>query len=378
MKRVLILSSVCSMIDQFNMPNIKLLQSLGYEVHVACNFKQGNTSSAMRIKDFCVELDELKVKHFQIDFSRDIKAVMQNIKAYKQVYNLLHNGSYEFVHCQSPIGGVAGRIAGYFSNTKVIYTAHGFHFFKGSSLFSRTVYYTVEKFLSRFTDVLITINHEDYNTACKFNAEKVWYIAGVGIDTQTIMNAPCNKPLKRYEMDIPEDGFILVSVGELNENKNHKVIIDAMKILNNPNIYYVICGKGKKRNFLKEYAVEQNLAENVRFLGFCSDVPQVLKACDVFCFPSQREGLGIAALEAMACGLPLVTSNVHGINDYSENNKTGFSCDPQDAEQFAEAIRKLYENPQMRTEMSEVNKSVVRKFDIKNVNDTMKKIYTSM
>lgn len=378
MKRALILSSVCSMIDQFNMPNIRLLQSLGYEVHVACNFRQGNTTSAMRIRDFRRELDELKVKYFQIDFSRDIKAVSQNIKAYKQLYQLLHNGSYEFLHCQSPIGGVCGRIAGYFSNTKVIYTAHGFHFFKGSSLLSRTLYYSVEKFLSRFTDVLITINHEDYNAACKFKAGKVWYIAGVGIDTQALMQAPSNRPLKRYEMNVPEKAFTLVSVGELNENKNHKVIIEAMKILNNSDIHYVICGKGGKRNFLKEYAAECGLSENVHFLGFCDEIPQVLKACDVFCFPSQREGLGIAALEAMACGLPIVTSNVHGINDYSENNKTGFSCDPKDPQQFAEAIRKLYENPQMCREMSLVNMSVVKKFDINNVNDTMKKIYTSI
>ena len=162
MKRVLMLASVASMIDQFNMPNIVLLQKLGYQVDVACNFIEGNTCSDERVAELKQKLQDMHVRCCQIDFARNIKHMGQNMRALRQVEGLMKQNGYVFCHCHSPIGGVVARIAGHRTKTKVIYTAHGFHFYQGAPVMNWLVYYPVEKMLSRWTDVLITINHEDY------------------------------------------------------------------------------------------------------------------------------------------------------------------------------------------------------------------------
>ena len=196
-EKVLILASVASMIDQFNIPNIKLLQNIGYEVHVACNFEKGSSCSFEKIEILKELLKKLNVKCYQINFERNILKIGNNLKAYKEVKNILTENKYKFLHCHSPIGGVIGRIAGYKTQTKVIYTAHGFHFFKGAPLINWLLYYPIEKYLSKYTDILITINQEDYKRARTFSAKKVEYIPGVGIDIEKIKNIKVNKKEKK-------------------------------------------------------------------------------------------------------------------------------------------------------------------------------------
>lgn len=376
MRRVLVLSSVASMIDQFNKPNIKLLIEMGYEVHVVCNFIEGNTCSDEQIIILKNNLSELNVKFYQIDFKRNVMRFADNIKAYKQVHKLAIDNKYKFIHCHSPIGGVVGRLVGNQTNTKVIYTAHGFHFFKGAPLKNWLMYYPVEKWLSRYTAVLITINKEDYDRAKKsFKIGKVEYIPGVGIDTKKFSEVIVDKSAKRSELGLPQEAFIVLSVGELNKNKNHEVIIKAITKLNNPNVYYVICGQGVLEDYLKDLIRELGLDKQVKLLGYRRDIAEISKAADIFAFPSKREGLGLAALEAMASGLPIVTSNVHGIVDYSANNITGYTCSPMNDDGFAKAIEKLANNYELRIKMGQQSIEIVKNFDIKHSINKMTRIY---
>lgn len=374
-EKVLILTSVASMIDQFNIPNIKLLQNIGYEVHVACNFEKGSSCSFEKIEILKELLKKLNVKCYQINFERNILKIGNNLKAYKEVKNILIENKYKFLHCHSPIGGVIGRIAGHKTQTKVIYTAHGFHFFKGAPLINWLLYYPIEKYLSKYTDILITINQEDYKRARTFYAKKVEYIPGVGIDIEKIKNIKVNKKEKRMEFDLNEENVVLLSVGELNKNKNHSVVIKALAKINNPNIYYLICGQGNLKGELLNLVKKLNLEKNVKILGFRKDVYEIYKISDVFIFPSLREGLGLAALEGMSNGLPLISSNVHGINDYTENEKTGYCVDRFNIEGFKNAIEKLAFNRELRQKMGSYNRKIVRKFDIHKVNKIIKNIY---
>lgn len=376
-KRVLILASVASMIDQFNMPNIELLISMGYEVHVACNFIEGNTCSHERIGVLKNNLMKLSVKFHQIDFKRNVMKFSDNIKAYNQVKNLVNDNKYKFIHCHSPIGGVVSRLVGKATKTKVIYTAHGFHFFKGAPLKNWIIYYPIEKWLSRYTDVLITINKEDYNRAKnKFKAKKIEYIPGVGLDVDKFQNVMVDKKAKRDEIGISEEAFIILSVGELNKNKNHEVVIKAIAKLNNPQVHYVICGKGPLESYLNKLVAELGVGKNVHLLGFRLDIPEICKISDLFAFPSYREGLGMAALEAMACGLPLITSNVHGIVDYSIDGETGYNCSPTDVDSFSKYIKTLYLDIDKRNQMAAKNIEAVKKFNQFNVLNLMEQIYT--
>jgi Glycosyltransferase len=371
------LASVSSMIDQFNMPNIKLLQEMGYQVDVACNFEHGNTSSSERVSQFKRELEERGINYYQIDFARSITKLNQNYRAYKQVKKLLINNSYSFIHCHSPIGGVIGRLTAKRTNTKVIYTAHGFHFFRGAPLINWLMYYPVERILSRYTDKLITINKEDYQRAVKsFKAKSIIYTPGIGMEAERFKGIKVDKASIRKMIGLHSDDIVLLSVGELNSNKNHETILYALSKCISRNVQYVICGKGNLENHLIELSKRLGLADRVHFLGYRTDIDAICKAADIFIFPSQREGLGMAALEAMASGLPLITSNVHGIVDYSVNGVTGFTCAPKDISSFVQSIDTLVADDALRRRMGEHNAVAVEKYDINNVIPMFRSIYS--
>ncbi|WP_349763459.1 glycosyltransferase family 4 protein [Fusobacterium sp. SYSU M8D902] len=367
-EKVLMLASVASMIDQFNIPNIKLLQNMGYEVHVACNFEKGSSCSNERVQTLKKILEELKVKYYQIDFERNILKIINNIKAYKQVKKILLENKYKFLHCHSPIGGVVGRLAGYKTQTKVIYTAHGFHFFKGAPLINWLLYYPIEKYLSKYTDVLITINKEDYKRAKTFHAKKVEYIPGVGIDVEKIRSIKVDKEAKRKELGLTKENIVLLSVGELNKNKNHSIVIKALAKINNPNIYYLICGQGKLKEELIKLAKDLKIEKNVKLLGFRKDVYEIYKISDIFIFPSKREGLSVALMEAICCDLPIICSNIRGNNDLVENGKNGFLVKVIEKNEYIEKI-KLSKNLEKSTE------KILAKINIQNIEQKMITIY---
>ncbi|WP_050637181.1 glycosyltransferase family 4 protein [Candidatus Stoquefichus sp. SB1] len=377
--KVLILASVASMIDQFNMSNIDILISLGYEVHVACNFEKGSTCSQEKIVQLKKKLGEIEVKYYQIDFTRSVFNILQDVKAYRQVKRIMVENSYKFIHCHSPIGGVIGRLACKSTHTRCIYTAHGFHFYKGAPIKNWIVFYPIEKWLSKYTDVLITISKEDYNRAKnKFKMKQLEYIPGVGVDIEKFRLTDIDREKYRKQLGFTEKDFLILSVGELNKNKNHQVIIKAIKSLKNSNIKYIIAGQGNLKSDLMHYIEVHNLSNQVKLLGFREDIPELCKISDVFAFPSLREGLGLAAIEAMAAGLPLITSNINGINDYSKFGKTGYSYNATDVEGFSDGIKLLFLDVKKRIIMSEYCKQVAKKYDIKLVNIIMEKIYLGL
>jgi len=380
MKRVLMLASVASMIDQFNMPNIALLQKLGYEVDVACNFIEGNTCSDARVAELKQKLQDMHVHCYQIDFARNIKHMGQNMKALWQVEALMKQNTYEFCHCHSPIGGVVARIAGHRTRTKVIYTAHGFHFYQGAPVMNWLVYYPVEKMLSRWTDVLITINHEDYKLAKKkFKMKKLTYVPGIGIDTQREGLSQKEKEEKRKELGIPQDAFLITNAAEFTPNKNQKTVIEAIEQLHNPNIYFVMCGIGEKKAELEQYVKEHGLEEHIRFVGFRNDLHEILQISDCFVLSSFREGLSVALMEAMAEGLPVVCGRIRGNVDLVKNGFGGLLLAPEDIKAYENAFIKLYEmrqrKPGMFEQMGITNQKNIKMFGRNAVEQVMENVY---
>lgn len=376
MKKVLMLASVASMIDQFNMQNISILKEKGYEVHVAANFEQGSTSSNERMEQFKKELNYLNIPFYQIDFSRNVMNIPQNIKAFNQIKKLMKDNKYEFVHCHSPIGGVCGRLAAKLTKTKVIYTAHGFHFYKGSSKINWMIYYPIEKCLSYITDVLITINSDDYNLAKqKMKAKKIEYVPGVGVDVDKFKHLQIDKLSKRKDIGVPEDAIMLFSVGELNKNKNHEVIIKSLAELNNPNIHYCIAGRGELDKYLIQLSEELNLSNRVHLLGFRTDVAELYKCADIFCFPSYREGLSVALMEGMASKKAIICSSIRGNLDLIKDGLGGYLCNPNSIFEFKNAINKLMYDKNLCCEMANFNKTYIENFSINVVIEKMHEIY---
>lgn len=378
MKKALMMASVASMIDLFNMDNIKILKDLGYEVEVACNFEYGSITSQDRVDEFKEELirDNCKVHHLPVP--RSVFAIGDIVKSYKMMKRLCDEKNYEIVHCHSPIGGIIARLAcrkARKKGAKVIYTAHGFHFFKGAPIKNWLIYYTAERITAKFTDLLITINKEDYENAQKFNVENTEYVPGIGIDVDKIKNVKIDRSKKRSEFNLNEDDFVLFTAGQLSKRKNHEVVIKALAKIENKSVKLLICGLGELEKYLKELISDLGLENRVILAGYRKDVIEQLNAADCFVFPSFQEGLPVALMESMAAGLPIVCSNIRGNVDLIEHEINGFLVNPEDVNGFAESIQKVLSEKKMQIDMGNRNLELVKKYDRQNIMRKMHDIY---
>lgn len=292
-----------------------------------------------------------------------------NIKAIWQIRNIVKENRYEIVHCHTPIAAMCTRIACSplrTDKTKVYYTAHGFHFYDGAPLKNWMLYYPIEKFLSRCTDVLITINKEDYKRAKeKFHAKKTVYIPGVGVDTEKFAYRESGRESVRIELGLNDTDIMVLSVGELNENKNHETVIQAIKGLD---VIYVIAGEGEKQEALKKIAKWYGV--DLRLVGFRTDVSDFYDAADVYVLPSIREGLNVSLMEAMASGVPCAVSRIRGNIDLIEDEDVLF--DPKSVSEIRTAIENAIKN---RNEYSQKNLKKVEDFDISAIENLTSKIY---
>lgn len=376
MKKMLMLATTAAMIEQFNKNNILILEEMGYEIHVAGNWLEGNPISNERLEEFKKWLSIHHGKWFHISTTRRPMDLINNGKAYHDVVHLINEYKYEFIHCHTPIGSVIGRLAAKRTHTKIIYTAHGFHFFKGAPLRNWLLYFPVEWVCSWMTDVLITINKEDYERAKKhLHAKKTEYIPGVGVDVEKFAVCSVNKKAKCHELGIPDDKFILLSAGELQERKNHRLVIDALGKMQNQDIYYLIAGQGILREEYEQRIENYGLKKNIILLGYRTDIDELCEIADCFVHPSVREGLGIAPLEAMASGLPLISANVNGMKDYTDNGISGYCIDPYSKEEMIKAICKMFDDRVFREKCGSNNIRIVQKFSRDKVNKIMNTIY---
>ena len=371
-KRVLILASVASMIGQFNRDNISLLQKMGYKVDVACNFKNGSTFSEESAKRLKKELIEQGVRCFHVDFSRSPVQIGKHVQCYRTVKRLMLENQYLFCHCHSPIGGAIARIAGHATKTKIIYTAHGFHFYKGASVLNWAIYYPIELLLSYWTNCLITINKEDYYRAKhKFHAKKTVYIPGVGIDSKRFQNLGISREQKRQELGLSKEDIFILSVGELNKNKNHEVVVRALAGLKGQNIVYMIAGEGNQKEHLNTLAEENGVS--LRLLGFREDICSLLEAADVFAFPSKREGLSVSVMEAMFMKKPVIASKIRGNTDLIKDGENGLLVYPNTVDSWKQSIRKMLSN--LKTyNVGDAKKLAL--YEKNNIIQIMKQIYS--
>lgn len=365
--KVLLIATVQSHVAQFHKPMIKWLKSEGHIVHV------GAKNNLHVKKDLSLnDPDEI----FDIPFSRSPFS-LKNIKAYKQVKKLLKDGGYDIVHCNTPIGGVITRLAGKRfrkKGLKIIYEAHGFHFFKGGSKKNWLLWYPIEKMLAKRTDVLVTMNKEDFALAQKkFKARHVCYTPGVGFDLNLFEN---KTPVDlRKEYNLSDDDKIILSVGELNKNKNQETILKALAKLNNDKVHYFLAGNGPLREYLEQSAKKLGIDKNVHFLGYRRDLPSIYPLIDIFVMPSRREGLPLSGLEAMSCGKPILTSNRRGLNDYSVDGVTGFKYHPDDVDGFKEGMEKLLFTDGLKESMAESCKEKAKEFSVEKALEAIKQAY---
>ncbi len=378
MKNLLIITTIGGFLPQFEMNDVRLLQDMGYKLHYASNFKNP-----------VYDLDKTMLKKMGITLhpiciSKSPIHIFKNLRALRQICHIIRAHNIEAIHCHNPLGGVLARLAALMCGKKnlyIIYTAHGFHFYKGASILNWMMFFPVEYLLANLTDCLVTINKEDFLRAKKFRTlkgKKIFKIPGVGVNVSRFADVDESKESIRKELGMPQDAFYILSVGELNHNKNHEVIIRAVAELTDKDIYFGVCGRGYHEQYLKDLAKELKVEDRVRLYGFRKDIPRMLKAADLFVFPSHREGLGIAAIEAMAAGIPMITSDCRGTREYMEEGITGRVCYNGTVNEYKELITWMKNHPDERQKMSQASRGKAQMFDISQTERIMKSVYDTI
>lgn len=374
MKKALIITTISGFVPQFELHNVSILQKMGYEVHYASNFNRP-------VYEFDGDLFRKRgivVHHFSIEKSP--ARLFKNIKAFGELKELLCRERFDLIHCHNPMGGVLGRLAGflYAPDAVMVYTAHGFHFYRNAPWKNWILFYPVERILSRLTDFLIAINEEDYERAKKFPIRKggsVWKIPGVGLDAERFSPKWQSRRERKSDLGFPPDCFLILSAGELNRNKNHRAVIRAIHRLNDPDLCYGICGRGVEKERLEKLIARKGLTGRVKLLGYRKDIQEILPAADCFAFPSRREGFGMAAVEAMSCGIGLITSDCRGTREYMEDGVTGIVCGRNCTKSYMDAIRRMKDDPLFREKTGRENRKRAMSFSLKETGNVMRQVY---
>lgn len=336
MKKVLIVASTSGFIKGFLLSDAKMLQEMGYEVHCAANHKAMVTFKAEEL------FPRYNIIFHQVDFPPNRPFSRETLCAARQYLDIINNIHFDLIHCHSPIVGAIVRFLGvkYRKNGgKIIYTTHGLAFSKDSDWKSKLLYGTTEWLCAKLCDKVITINHDDFKMMKKLSPKNTVHINGVGVNTEKFHHVNINRNEYRESLGISVEQKMVLTVGEISKRKNQKIIVRALSKLDDSYVF-VICGKvmndGTIYNELVKMA--KQLHVNLKFLGFRSDIPEILKCADVFVLPSLREGLCFAGVEALASGIPVVGSNVKGVKDFIIDGKTGYLSAPCDADMFAQKI----------------------------------------
>lgn len=368
--KILFTATVDSHIKHFHLPYLKWFKEQGFEVHVA---SRGESK---------IPFADVK---YEIPFERS-PFKFSNIKAYKQLKEIIEKNDYLLIHCHTPVGGVLTRLAARKarkSGTKVIYTAHGFHFYKGAPLKNWLIYYPIEKWLARCTDCLITINDEDYECAVrkKFKAGSIKKVNGVGIDLNKFKpQTPEKKKELRKQYGYDENDFILIYVAEMSYRKHQDLLINVVNVLKNKisDIKLLLVGEGSLMEQYKNQVQKLHLEEYIHFLGYRKDVPDLMTIADVAVSSSRQEGLPVNVMEAMAAGLPLVVTDCRGNRDLVQDGENGFVVGIDDAEGMAERMEYIYNNGEMKEKARKYNLNSIRNYSLDTIEKQIACIYNEM
>lgn len=370
MKKILFITNLSNGVNSFSIASVKAAQRAGLKFYLSGNF--GDTPQE-KLKD---DEEVYGIKIWQIDLARSPYSV-KNINAYKQLVKLIKEENIDYIHCNTPIGGLLGRLAGKKCNVKrVIYEAHGFHFYKGAPVKNWIIYYPIEKWLAKKTDAIITINKEDFECAKKFelrNNGQIYYVPGVGMDLKQYEMPDNIRKIKRKELRLKDTDVALISMGDLIDRKNYPVAIEAISKLNNDSVHYFICGNGPEEENLRQLSITLGIENQVHFLGFRSDIKELLKAADIFVFTSKQEGLARSLMEAMASKLPCVVSNIRGNTELIHDNVNGFLC--SNIDEYVKSIRIIIKSSKTAEIFKEKSYEHLKNFSIEKVIDYLFDIY---
>ncbi|WP_028550881.1 glycosyltransferase family 4 protein [Paenibacillus sp. UNC451MF] len=368
-KKVLFCATMDYHFKAFHLPYMSWFKDQGWEVHVAANGQ--------------IELPHVDAK-FDIPFERS-PFKWQNRNVFNRLKSIINANDYDIIHCHTPMGGVLARLAARKARkqgTKVLYTAHGFHFCKGGPLINWLLYYPIEKWLSHYTDCLITINEEDYRLAVnhRFKAKRIDHVHGVGVNTERFK--PWTEDEKREARNMlgyAADDVLMFYAAEFNKNKNQQYLIQALALIQHeaPHAKLLLAGEGPLKEGCRDLAARLGIADKVDFLGYRTDIDKLLPMCDIAVASSAREGLPVNIMEAMACGLPVIASDNRGHRELVRNDLNGWIVAANEVNIMAERIITLVRSKPMQRKLGMAGRQMIEAdYSIRKVLDEKRKIYS--
>ena len=368
MKTVLYITTVSSTVNAFLVPHIKMLIESGYKVDCASYINKHLDESLLN----------MGVRQYNIPFSRKPLA-LSNIGAFKELIRIQKNNKYEIIHVHTPIAAMYGRMLKIrFRKLKVIYTAHGYHFFKGGSRLGWIMYYPIEKIMAKLTDTTININSEDYEiTKNKLKPKNCYLLNGVGLDLNQYKKLSKEEIVnKKKELGLKESDFVILMIAELNENKNQIQLIKAMEVLKDkyPEIKAICVGEGDKLLELEDEVKNRGLKDKVVFLGFRNDINELINICNIGVLLSYREGLPRNLMELMACGKKVIATNIRGCRDIVVDETVGELVEVGDYEATAKAIEEQY----LYGDNEFIVSKEIDKYNVETINESLRLIYKQL
>lgn len=360
--RILQITTISNTMNAFLIPHIEALLAQGHEVELACRIE----------KPLDRRLSHLV--HHEISFQRS-PLTTDNLQAYFQLRKLFRQTHYDVIHTHTPNASFITRLAAYHQRSYIVYTAHGFHFYQGAPRLNWLVYYNVEKLLARYTDKIVTINHEDYQRACCFKLKKhgsVHLIPGIGTDIEVVHQPQLTEEIKQRYQIKPTDR-VLVFAAELNKGKNQNMLIDVMAQLvaeGHSNYRLFLLGNGSNEVAYRQRIQELNLEQNIFLTGLVKDVRPYLDLADVAVSSSLREGLPVNVMEALAYGVPVVITKIRGHVDLLQKPNQGLLI--TNSQEMAQGIKTVLNNPQ------DYHAGLPSTFTVNSSIQAMQKIYAEM
>ena len=360
MKKVLFISNHAGF-SKFNAPYMQWFHEQGWQV---------DNASLGRETGYCDNQYDFPIKRNPLAIS--------NLKALHLLKKLCKEQKYDIIHCHTPVGGVLGRLCvnRKKSKTKVIYTAHGFHFYKGAKLLNWILFYPIEKLLAHRADCIVTINSEDFERAKKHFNSEIRKIDGAGVNLNRFHPVSEEEKIEiRKKNGFKENDFILIYCGQFMPDKNHIFLINKICGLKDkmPNIKVCLVGKGKTPEFeeyIKNYVSKKHMEDIFCFMGYRTDIQELYAMSDVLVSTSKREGFGIGVVEGAACGIPALISRNRGHADININILFDF-----EDESFEQGLLKLYKDEKLRKEYGKYNVTYVKNFSIEHSLSQMAEIY---
>ena len=369
-KRIMLVCTTDNMIWQFLLPHIQDMLDMGASVDCFCA-RTGFWFDELK--------DKFGLNMVDIPFRRS-PFRMKNIKAYRLLKKYQEMNHYDLIYCQQPVGGMMGRLIGKKYHIPVIYTAHGFFFFKHNNFIKNLIFKTAEKYLARYTNVLITMSSEDFLAISTWKVKYKYMIHGIGFDVKKYDQTPFDKDTFRQELGISKEDKAIVTVAEFIKRKNYPTMLKSFAKVHAqmPQTKYILCGTGKLFDKIKKLVEKLNLSDAVIFAGYRKDINKILQVSDLMLLLSKQEGLTMSIMEAMHYGLPVVTSDVRGNRDLIDDSFGGKLVDLRDVSGSAGAIIDILRDQNLAIKMGEYNREKVKKYDIDVVRAELKNIYNEV